>query len=123
MPINQILMRIAIPTNDRETIFPRTGQAKLFAIYEIDSKKSIFVEFRENPHKHEEHENDKDSAHNHRDMVLALNDCDALLVKMAGKHLTNDFSAAKISLFKTQENQIQCVATSFAKNPAAHPEI
>ncbi|MDA3906941.1 MAG: hypothetical protein PF484_12790 [Bacteroidales bacterium] len=47
-------MRIAISTNNRETIFSITGQAKEFAIYDIENKAAVFIEFRENPHKHED---------------------------------------------------------------------
>ncbi|MBN1651713.1 MAG: hypothetical protein JW857_10315 [Bacteroidales bacterium] len=115
-------MRIAIPTNDRESLFARTGQAKEFAIYEIQNKSVLFIEFRENPHKHEDEKEDEHE-HNHRDMVHALNDCDALVVKMAGKHLKVDFKAARKPLFKTQETQLLCVATTYAKRPEFHPEI
>ena len=74
-------MRIAIPTNDKETLFARTGQAKKFAIYNIENKSVVFIEFRENPHKHEE---EKEEDHNHRDMVIALQGCGALVVKWQG---------------------------------------
>jgi|GEM_PF-625805 len=115
-------MRIAIPTNDRESIFTRTGQAKLFAIYNIDGMNALFLEFRENPHKHEETE-EHAHEHNHLDMVEALKDCQALLVKIAGKHLRSDFEIANIKLLKTKENQLQCVANSFAKSPQEHSQI
>jgi len=115
-------MRIAIPTNNRTELFPRTGQAKEFAIYDIDNKTALFVEFRDNPHKHED-EKEEDHHHNHRDMVASLKDCEALVVKMAGKHLKDDFKEANISLFKTKETQLMCVATSFSKEPETHPQI
>lgn len=115
-------MRIAIPTNNREELFPRTGQAKEFAIYDIEYKTALFIEFRENPHKHED-EKEEDHDHNHRDMVASLSDCKALLVKMAGKHLKKDFKEAKMPLFKTRETQLMCIATTFAKEPEKHLEI
>lgn len=115
-------MRVAIPTNDKESIFPRTGQAKEFAIYEIENKNARFLRFISNPHKHEEEKEDAHE-HNHLDMVAALKECDLLLVKMAGKHLKKDFKEANIALIKTVENQITCVANSFAKKPEEHFEI
>lgn len=115
-------MRIAIPTNNREEIFPRTGQAKEFAIYDIIGKTPLFIEFRENPHKHEDEKED-DHEHNHKDMVAALNDCNAILVKMAGKHLKEDFKAAKMPLYKTKETQLLCIATTYTKSPEDHPEF
>lgn len=115
-------MRIAIPTNNREELFPRTGRAKEFAIYDIDNKTALFVEFRENPHKHEDEKEDNHD-HNHRNMVATLKDCEALVVKMAGKHLKDDFKKAKIPLLKTNETQLLCIATTFAKEPEKHSEI
>ncbi len=48
-------MKIAIPTNDRQTIAKRTGRAKEFAIYKIDDKGQIIdVRFEENLHKHDD---------------------------------------------------------------------
>ena len=32
-------MKIAIPTNDKKTITKRTGQSKIFAVYEITDNK------------------------------------------------------------------------------------
>lgn len=115
-------MRVAIPTNDRETIFPRTGKAKQFAIYDIDNKSVLFVEFRENPHKHAE-DSEESHIHSHKDMVETLKDCNALLVKMAGQHLREDFKAARVALIKTEDTQLQCIANSYAKSPETHPEI
>lgn len=112
-------MRIAIPTNNREELFPRTGQAKEFAIYDIENKTPLFVEFRENPHKHQDEKED-DHEHNHLDMVAALADVKALVVKMAGKHLKKDFKSAQIPIFKTNETQLPCVANTFAKDQENH---
>ena len=52
-------------------------------------------------------------------MVIALQGCGALVVKMAGKHLKEDFKTAKLPLFKTTETQLLCIANSFAKNQKA----
>jgi len=59
-------MKIAIATNDRETIARRTGRAREFAFIEIDDNGNIVnVYYEENQHKHD----DEDEHHhepNHR---------------------------------------------------------
>ena len=43
-------MKIAIPTNDGNNIFPKMlGQAKEFQIYEFENNKIRFIEKRNNP--------------------------------------------------------------------------
>jgi predicted Fe-Mo cluster-binding NifX family protein len=140
-------MRIAIPTNDRETLFLRTGRAKEFAVYSIDDKKANFVEYRSNPHQHDseddrrkhnhhghhshhlehgyhhEHDNDHHHGHNHRDMAAAFKDCYALLLNHAGTHLREDFKSAGIFLFKTSKNNLDEIVKTFAEDMDSHAEI
>jgi len=58
-------MKIAIATNDRETIARRTGRAKEFAFFEIDENGNIVdVYYEENQHKHDdEHEHTHEPNH------------------------------------------------------------
>ncbi|MDA3906940.1 MAG: hypothetical protein PF484_12785 [Bacteroidales bacterium] len=50
-------------------------------------------------------------------MVISLKDCNALLVKMAGKHLEEDFRDAKMPLFKTKVTELINIANNFAQKP------
>ena len=56
-------MKIAIATNDRKTIAKRTGRAKEFAFFDLDSNGNIInVRFEENQHKH-----DDEGEHHHNE--------------------------------------------------------
>ena len=118
-------MKIAIPTNDRISLFNRTGRAKEFAIYDIHHGKSDFIEFRENPHKHHDHEEDEHDHddHSHADVVGALKDCDALLVKTAGQHFRRDFDEADIPLYQTKQTELIEIINLFAKDMLRHKRI
>lgn len=128
-------MRIAIPTNDGESLFSRTGRAKEFAVFAIENRHANFVEYRINPHTYEEDKNhsrhhkdyehpyEHDHGHNHRDMAAAFKDCYALLLNHAGPHLREDFKAAGIFLFKTSKNNLVEIATAFAEDMHSHAEI
>ena len=79
-------MKIAIPTNDKETVFPRTGQAHGYMIYHVENNsikgkfyKALPLNLR---HKHDHQ--DESKGHSHRDLCQFLEECDLLLVKNIG---------------------------------------
>ena len=116
-------MRIAIPTSDRETLFNRTGRAKEFAIYDMSDGSYEFVEFRENPHKHEDHEESEHHDHSHGDVVEVLKDCDALLVKTAGQHFRKDFDKAEIPLYQTKQTVLKEIISLFSLDMLSHRHL
>lgn len=119
-------MKIAIPTSDRKTIFERTGRAKEFAIYILENGTYKFIEFIENPHKHEDLEAadvDEQRDHTHEDIVEALQGCDALLVKMAGKYFRQDFANANISLFIAKDDDLEEAINVFVKDFLSHKHL
>jgi predicted Fe-Mo cluster-binding NifX family protein len=96
-------MKIAIPTNDRESIAKRTGRAAEFAFYTIENGAVKSVTYKKNIHSHDDHnrnekhhhnENEEHDGHNHEhgehnhDEVLEiLKDTDLLLVRAVGKYM------------------------------------
>lgn len=115
-------MKIAIPTSDRLTVFKRSGRTKEFAICEIENGSWDFLEFRINPHQHEEHNHDNQE-HNHQDILQALKDCDALLVWAVGPHFKEDFDAANIPIYKTKEEDLKEAISRFATDMLSHQRI
>lgn len=86
-------MKIAIPVSeDKHTIFQRTGHAPYFAIYEDHN----LVHYIENSHEkgghgaHEHHEHDHDHHEHvagHKKDIAALEGCEYILVQMIGEHM------------------------------------
>lgn len=115
-------MKVAIPTSDKITVFKRTGHAKEFAICDIKDGFYEFIEFRENPHKHDL-EDEKGHEHNHKDILEALKDCNALLVWAAGLHFRNDFHDANIPLYKTHEENLKEAIMQFSSDLLGHERL
>ncbi len=102
-------MKIAIPTNDKETVFPRTGQAHGYMIYHVENNsikgkfyKALSLNLR---HKHDHQDESKE--HSHRDLCQFLEECDLLLVKNIGKHLQQDFKEYMVFYEKTKETLVE----------------
>ena len=108
-------MKIAIPTNDRETITQRTGRCKEFAIIETDNN---IINYIINPHKHEhndEHNHEHEHGHNHNDMIKLLIGIDLLAIKVIGKHLKNDLESANIEYLKVSQIKITDIIDAYKK--------
>ncbi len=116
-------MRIAIPTTDRINLFNRTGRAKEFAIYDVKNGSFDFIEFRENPHTHDDHEDDEHHDHSHDNVVDSLKDCDALLVKSVGQHFRKDFDKAEIPIYQTKQTVLNEVIALFSTDMLRHKRI
>ena len=115
-------MKIAIPTSDRVNLYKRTGRTTEFAICEIVDGCYEFVEFRKNPHQHDEH-NEEEHHHNHKDILEALSDCDALLVWTIGPNFKRDFDEAKFPIYKTNQEDLKEVISVFAMDMLGHVRL
>ena len=103
-------MKIAIATNDRINVAKRTGQAKEFALIEIENGKLISQKYAANHHEHDDDEEDNHN-HSHNDIVEILKDIDVLLLLNVGKHLKKDLESASIKYEKIQLETIEEVIT------------
>jgi len=115
-------MKIAIPTNDKETIALRTGKSKWFGVYQISDNEVVSVEFRKNTHSHEHgHDEPKHGegeghhAHSHKEIIDMLSDCDVVLLKHIGKHMKSDMEAANIRYKKVKAESIDELIRSYIK--------
>jgi predicted Fe-Mo cluster-binding NifX family protein len=111
-------MRIAIPTNDKETLFKRSGQAKGFLVADISGNGFSVVDYRKNSHSHHHHhgEDEGHHGHSHKEITDALGDCDFLVVNMIGKHFGGDLKEAGIKIFKTDKVTVNEAINHFIEN-------
>ncbi|AHF97946.1 MAG: NifB/NifX family molybdenum-iron cluster-binding protein [Desulfurella sp.] len=91
-------MKIAVPVKDNSLeIFPRTGQAPYFAIFN-DSKFSHLV--KNTIEEHDEENASIDHVEFHRKQVEALGDIDAVLVLKIGKHIKQALEEKNIQIIE-----------------------
>lgn len=112
-------MKIAIPTNDKEHLFKRSGQTKGFLIINISDNYHNIDDYRINTHSHHHnhsHSRHHDDGHSHKEIVDALSDCDYIVVNVIGKHFNNDLQTAGIKVFKTNETTVLSAVKDFMES-------
>ncbi|MGC8501856.1 NifB/NifX family molybdenum-iron cluster-binding protein [Desulfurella sp.] len=93
-------MKIAVPVKDNSLeIFPRTGQAPYFAIFN-DSTFSHLIKNLIEEHEEKEEDSSKDHVEFHRKQVEALGDIDAVLVLKIGKHIKQALEEKNIQIIE-----------------------
>jgi len=102
-------MKRAIPVFDENLeIFERTGQAPFLAVFDEDK----LVELRVNPkhsHSHTEHSHEHDHAdeeehtNEHRNQVVAIQDCGEILVRRVGPNMQEALNEAGIKIVKIRK--------------------
>ncbi len=105
-------MKIAIPSDNRETITKRTGQSKGFMVYEVNNGKIIHSEYRENTL--EQH--DDEAEHSHVQIIELLRDVDFLLVAAIGKHMKSDVENSSMNYQLVHEEKIPQIINNFLKS-------
>ena len=111
-------MRVAIPTNDKETIFKRTGRADGFLIIDVDNNGFDVIDYRINTHGHHHHHGEAHDSHDHshKEIVDSLKDCEYLIVNMIGKHFGKDINKAGIKVYKTDKQNIEEAVLEFTNS-------
>jgi predicted Fe-Mo cluster-binding NifX family protein len=99
-------MKIAIPTNDRNSIAKRTGRATEFGIFTIENGEIQSVEYLKNTHSHVDHDRSEGKhhakskeheEHNHDELLILFKNIDVLLVRAVGKHMRQTLKKGNIS--------------------------
>lgn len=106
-------MKIAIPSNDKETLAERSGRAKWFLIYKIENKEIVETKIKANNHEHHQHNEEHEHGHSHADMIQMLSDCDLMITKRVGPHFGKELKAANIKVEITQKTLISDVLKPF----------
>lgn len=110
-------MTIAIPTNDKKTLAKRTGQAQIFAYFQVENGKVINAFFKDNPQKHEHHHHGKEEHHHsHPEILKILEGVDLVLVKNIGKYMKADFVQNGINYLKIAESDLESAVKEYLKN-------
>jgi len=109
-------MRAAVPTNDKTTLFKRSGRADGFLIIDIQENGFREVDFRNNTHSHHHHHGEEHHGHSHKEIVDALSDCNYIIVNIVGKHFGKDLLDAGIKIFKTEKQSISEAVKDFLAN-------
>ncbi len=104
-------MKVAIPSDNQETITKRTGQSKGFMVYEVNNGKIIHSEYRENIMG----EHDEEAEHSHRQIIELLKDVDILLVAAIGKHMKRDVENSSMSYQLVKEEKLNEIINNFLK--------
>ena len=105
-------MKVAIPSDNRDTITKRTGQSKGFMVYEINNGKIIHSEYRENNmDKH-----DEEAEHSHVQIIDLLKDVSILLVAAIGKYMKRDVENSPMNYQLVQEEKLTQIMDNFLKN-------
>lgn len=104
-------MKVAIPSDNQETITKRTGQSKGFMVYELNNGKVIHSEYRENTMD----EHNEEAEHSHKQIIELLKDVNVLLVASIGKHMKRDVENSTIKYQLVQEEKLTEIINNFLK--------
>ncbi|NCD41773.1 MAG: hypothetical protein EOL88_06740 [Bacteroidia bacterium] len=102
-------MKVAIPSDNQETITKRTGQSKGFVVYEISNGKIMHSEYRENTMD----EHDEEAEHSHAQIIALLSDVDILLVAAIGKHMKRDVENSSMEYQFVKETKLNQIVSNF----------
>lgn len=99
-------MKIAIPVKDKNLeIYPRTGKAPYFAIFNDSSFSHLVKNIAE---EHEDETNPSiDHVEFHRKQVEALGNVDVVLVVLIGKHIKKAFEEKNIQVIEFPQNNFK----------------
>lgn len=102
-------MKIAIPSDNQQTITKRTGQSKGFMVYEVTNGKIIRSEYRINAMD----EHDEEAEHSHMQIIALLSDVDLMLVAAIGKHMKRDVESSSIKYQLVNEERLTQIVENF----------
>jgi predicted Fe-Mo cluster-binding NifX family protein len=92
-------LKIAVATNDNQTVAGHVGRCKSFLVFETDGPKIIDKVIRINSFTN----HGKHHGHNHHNLIDGLKDCDALIFNHGGWRLIDDLKAHNINPILTNE--------------------
>ena len=105
-------MKIAIPSNDQKSIFPRTGTTRGFMVYHTEGKEIKRRYYRALP-AHLRHKDDEAQDHTHEDLVDFLRDCDIILVRNIGKFLKRDFINSNLNYKLVKGDDLNAIIQNY----------
>jgi predicted Fe-Mo cluster-binding NifX family protein len=116
-------LKIAVPTDDGETISRYFGQAKFFKLISLESDRVVSTEMRPKAtHQHGDY-SQSGAVHPGQQMVEDLADCQVLISGGMGEPVLNHATAAGLKVFLTGNTSIDAalqayLAGTLENNPA-----
>lgn len=118
-------MKIAIASDDEQTIAAHFGRTQGFVIYNLDGQNINDKEYRKNTFtgharglEHTGHEIDR-----HGPVLRALEDCAVVISHGMGRRMYNDLRKARIESIITDEIHVQSAVEAYVKGELQdHPE-
>ena len=108
-------MKIAVATDDFNTITGHVGRCNGFLVYEIEEKKILAAEERGNSFTHHKTstQHDHNHGHSHSALVDGLSDCSHLICTSAGWRLRDDIEKSGKELIFTNENDAKLAVQKY----------
>jgi predicted Fe-Mo cluster-binding NifX family protein len=106
-------IKVAIPTDDGETISRHFGQAKYFKVFILDQNQLSSSELREKAsHQHGDHSH-QNGVHPGQQMVASISDCQVLISGGMGTPAFTRASEAGLKVFMTDNLSIPSALEAF----------
>ena len=121
-------MKIAVVTDDHQTISAHFGRAAFYEIFTIENGKIVGRQaVSKSNHQHvnlnDPHEEGHHHNHDHNAMMASISDCDALITRGMGNGAFNALKIRNIEPLITDEKEIEAaVSTYLAGRLANHLE-
>jgi predicted Fe-Mo cluster-binding NifX family protein len=106
-------MKIAIPTDDGETISRHFGQAKYFKVFTVERDQVTASEMRPKAsHQHGDHSHEG-GIHPGQQMVQSISDCNVLVAGGMGTPAFEKATSAGLKVIMTPESSITTAVQAF----------
>ena len=105
-------MKIAIASDDKDSISHHFGKALGFVIFDILDNKIVSKDYRENVGKN----SGECGSCNHSVMINNIKDCEVVISYGMGQRIYNDLIKSKITPLVTEEDNVEDALKKFLKN-------
>ena len=106
-------IKVAVPTDDGETISQHLGQAKYFKVFVLDDNQVSSSEMRAKAsHSHGDHSH-SEAIHPGQQMIEAISDCQVLISGGMGAPMFARASAAGLEVFLTGNVSIDAAVQAY----------
>jgi predicted Fe-Mo cluster-binding NifX family protein len=111
------MIKIAIPSDDGETISKHLGQARYFQVITLEDGQVKSSERREKAsHSHQDHQHDHEvGIHPGQQMIEAIRDCQVLIAGGMGQPMFDRATASGLAVYLAIEDRISDAVEAYQK--------
>lgn len=111
------MIKIAIPTDDGETISKHLGQARYFQVITLENGQVQATEQRDKAsHAHHDHQHEHEGGvHPGGQMIEAIRDCQVLIAGGMGQPMYNRATASGLEVYLTGVDRIEEAVEAYQK--------